>query len=133
EEDDKQKVEHILENINNFDFFFLHFKKTDNASHDGNYRDKKKEIERIDKLIKPLTKLDNVAICITGDHSTPCDLKTHSGDLVPALFWGVNVPRDDQYRFGERYALRGGAGQLTGGDVVRVLMNLAGRMVELGL
>ena len=132
EEDDEKRVDHILKNSHNYDLFFLHFKKTDIFGHDGKPVEKMKAIERIDRLIRPLLELDNIAIVVTGDHSTPCDLKTHSGDPVPALFWGVNVPRDDMKRFGERYALRGGAGQLLGGDVLRVLMNLAGRMIEFG-
>ncbi|MBR9680967.1 MAG: 2,3-bisphosphoglycerate-independent phosphoglycerate mutase [Candidatus Altiarchaeota archaeon] len=130
---DKDKVDKLMKNVHNYDFFFLHFKKTDTAGHDGKYMDKKKAIEEIDALIKPLLTLDNVAIVITGDHSTPCELKTHSGDAVPALFWGLNVPADEQVKFGERFARRGGAGQMHGGDVLRMLMNYAGRMVEYGL
>jgi 2,3-bisphosphoglycerate-independent phosphoglycerate mutase len=132
EEDDGKKVEHILRNSHNYDFFFLHFKKADLAGHDGKPRDKKKAIEAVDRLIRPLLELDNLAIAVTGDHATPCELKTHSGDPVPVLFWGVNVPRDGVRRFGERYARLGGAGQLAGGDIIRVLMNLAGRMLEFG-
>lgn len=130
---DMDKVNKLMQNAHNFDFFFLHFKKADNAGHDGLPQDKKRAIEKIDQLIKPLLELDNVAIVVTGDHSTPCDLKTHSGDPVPALFWGVNVPRDGQIKFGEKFARLGGAGQLNGGDILRVLMNYAGRMVEFGL
>jgi len=132
EEDDAKKVDHILRNIHNYDFFFLHFKKADVAGHDGKPMDKKRVIEEVDRLIRPLLELDNVAVAVTGDHATPCELKTHSGDPVPVLFWGVNVPKDGVRRFGERWARLGGAGQLTGGDVVRVLMNLAGRMLEFG-
>lgn len=132
EENDENKVQHILKNSHNYDFFFLHFKQTDNYGHDGKPVEKTKSIEEVDRLIRPLLELDNIAIAVTGDHATPCDLKTHSGDPVPVLFWGVNVPPDEMRRFGERYAIFGGAGQLFGGDVIRVLMNLAGRMLEFG-
>lgn len=132
EDDDAEKVQKVLHNIHNYDFFFLHFKTTDLAGHDGEPLRKKRAIEEVDRLLRPLMERENLAMAVTGDHSTPCALKTHSGDPVPVVFWGENVPADRQRRFGERFALKGGAGQLAGGDVVRVLMSLAGRMMEFG-
>ncbi|MBR9681975.1 MAG: hypothetical protein GOV00_04225, partial [Candidatus Altiarchaeota archaeon] len=38
------------------DFAFVHFKRTDEAAHDGNFRKKIQAIETYDKLLKPLLK-----------------------------------------------------------------------------
>jgi len=132
ERDEARKIPLALENLDSYDFFFVHFKKPDNAGHDGLIYEKKSAIEEIDKFLKPLRKQENLTVAITGDHATPCELKTHSGDPVPLLYWGKNVPRDDQKKFGERYCLQGGVGQLNASDVLRMLSNLAGRMLEVG-
>jgi len=130
--EDEEKVEKALELLGKYDFVFVHFKKTDNASHDGDCEKKRREIEKIDKLLKPLLELEDVALAITGDHATPCELKEHSGDPVPVLFWGKNVPKDDVERFGEMEVRRGWVGEIRGVDVLPMLINLAGRMKEVG-
>ncbi len=110
----------------NFDFAFVHFKETDNASHDGDYRRKIKCIERYDKMLKIL--LDSgFTVAVTGDHATPCRLFNHSGDAVPVLFYGRGVPGDAVKQFGERACAGGSLGIMKGRDVLPVLVNLAGR------
>ena len=132
EKEEEKKIPTALENLGKYDFIFVHFKKTDNAGHDGLVYEKKEAIEEVDKFLKPLLKEEDVAVAITGDHATPCELKTHSGDPVPLLFWGKHVPHDDQKSFGERQCLQGGIGRLRAIDIFRMLANLAGRMPEVG-
>ncbi len=129
---DEDKIPTALKYLHDFDFFFIHFKKTDTYGHDGKLKEKVKEIEKIDGLLKILLNKDNLAIAITGDHATPCSLKTHSGDKVPVLFYGTNVTKDRVKKFGESYSLDGGAGQLTALDIIPMLANMAGRMPEIG-
>ncbi|MBR9679682.1 MAG: 2,3-bisphosphoglycerate-independent phosphoglycerate mutase [Candidatus Altiarchaeota archaeon] len=129
---DEDKLRKAFELWNDYDFFFVHYKKTDNAGHDGRPFEKRKEIEKIDKLLEPLLKKGDATVVITGDHATPCLLKTHSGDAVPLLIWGANVDKDDQEHFGERWCAQGSLGHLTGRDIIPVLVNLAGRMQEVG-
>ncbi len=131
-EEDGRKVERLVNMAHRYDFFFLHFKQADNYGHDGMPLHKRDAISEVDRLMKPLLELDNVAVAVTGDHATPCELKTHSGDPVPVLFWGANVPRDGTKKFSESEALKGAAGLMRAEDVLRMLFNYAGRMPELG-
>lgn len=109
------------------DFVFLHIKGTDEYGEDGDALGKKGFIERIDSALAELANLDKTLVVITGDHSTPCSLKAHSGDNVPILINGPGVRVDHIQKFGERDAGRGSLGRLTGLDVMPELLNLAGR------
>ena len=94
-----------LSNNNNYDFVFMHVKATDTAGHDGKWEEKKEVIERVDKIIPLLDKFDVIAI--TGDHSTPCSYKAHSGHPVPLLIYGKNVRRDETKKFSEYECMKG--------------------------
>lgn len=109
------------------EFVFVHVKGTDIYGHDGDSAGKKAFIERIDAGAKELLSMENTVVCVTADHSTPCQLKNHSGDAVPILFYGKGVRRDATKKFGERECAAGGVGRLRGLDVMNELLNLAGR------
>jgi len=109
------------------DFVFLHIKGTDEFGHDGDANGKKAFIERVDAAFAELANLDNTIIALTGDHSTPCALKNHSGDAVPLLINGRGVRVDGTQKFGERDAAKGGIGRIRGLDLMPELLNLAGR------
>ncbi|HDR53062.1 MAG TPA: 2,3-bisphosphoglycerate-independent phosphoglycerate mutase [archaeon] len=109
-----------------YDFVFVHFKTTDEKGHDGDCMGKVRAIELYDTLLKPL--LDaGITVAITGDHATPCSLKMHSGDPVPLLFYGTNVPGDSIRKFGETECRKGSVGTVRGRDVLTMLVNLSGR------
>ncbi len=130
--EDEEKITKALELLKNNDFVFVHFKKTDNASHDGDFLRKKEEIEKVDRLLEPLKESSNLAVLITGDHATPCSLRTHSGDAVPFLIWGENVPRDNVEKFGEGFAVFGEAGTVEAKYLMQILLNASGRLSEFG-
>lgn len=117
----------IKESINSikerkFDKYFIHFKETDIPGHDNKPKEKKRMIELIDKkFFKFLRKkVDDLELVITGDHSTPCELKTHSADPVPLLHFG-NGKNDDVARFTEKECLNGYYGKLLGKDVMKTV------------
>lgn len=94
-----------------YDFFFIHIKKTDSYGEDGNFTGKVKVIEGVDEALPDLLALKPDVLVITGDHSTPCKLKVHSWHPVPYLLWAPDTVRpDDQVEFGERACARGGLG-----------------------
>ncbi len=80
----KGKVEAVLENIRDYDFGFLHIKATDSLAEDGNFKGKKKFIEKVDKEIKPFLDVEALVV-VTADHSTCSLLKSHCKRPFPLL------------------------------------------------
>lgn len=92
------------------DVVFVHLKGADEPGHDGAVEKKILALELIDRhFIQPFAEgLGERDVCIvTSDHATPCELKIHSADSVPALVCGRAIPRDATRCFGEREAARG--------------------------
>jgi len=116
----------------NFDFFFVHVKKTDSYGEDGNFDKKVEVIEMVDKLVPRIEALGPAVICVTGDHSTPAFMKTHSFHPVPTLFTGELVIPDGQTTFGERACIHGGIGRVHGYDLLPLMMAYAGRLAKHG-
>lgn len=118
-EDCLLRVERLLDLLPLFDCFYIHIKGPDEPGHDGKFRIKRDMISIIDKYFfsKLLQKvrLDDVIICVTADHSTPCALKTHSDDPVPVLICGRGVERDGIVKFSEKECARGSLGLLQHG------------------
>ncbi len=109
-----------------YDFVFLHIKGCDVMGHDGNFEGKSKFIETVDRRIDHLMARDDVVICVTGDHSTPCELKDHSADPVPLLI--ANCGRTDGVRmFGEKPCASGSLGAIRGTDLMPILMGASNR------
>lgn len=113
-------------NLKKYDFIFVHIKAVDLFGHDGDALGKKKCLEKIDKALKLLIK-EKCLLVITGDHSTPCSLKNHSGDAVPILFKGKTVRRDINNQFGERACSKAGLGRIQGWQVMPQILNLIGK------
>jgi 2,3-bisphosphoglycerate-independent phosphoglycerate mutase len=113
--------------IEKFNILYVHIKGPDEFGHDGDATGKKKNIEEIDKrffgnLTTNLRVIDPT-IVISGDHSTPCNLKGHSDDPVPLLVSGNKAYKDNSARFTEYYASKGNLGLLMGVDVLTTAMN----------
>ncbi|HID73353.1 TPA: 2,3-bisphosphoglycerate-independent phosphoglycerate mutase, partial [Candidatus Micrarchaeota archaeon] len=90
----KAKAIAVVKALEDYDLLFLHVKACDNFGHDGDFKGKTKMLERIDKeMISALAKT-GADLVITGDHSTPCSRKGHSGHEVPILFYGDNERYD---------------------------------------
>ncbi len=121
EEELKIKAE-TSASLRDYDFVFMHVKETDTAGHDGNWEKKKNAIERVDKIIPILREAFDV-IAITGDHSTPCPYKAHSGHPVPLLLWGKNVRKDNSTSFDEYSAMSGGLGEFRRDELMYSIIN----------
>src|SRR5438477_169081 len=91
-----------------FDFFFLHYKYTDSTGEDGNFAAKVEMIERLDQEIPKVRGLEPDVFIVTGDHSTPSKLKSHSWHPVPTLLCSPSCRPDPVTEFGESYCRRGG-------------------------
>ena len=124
----------LLENRwNDYDFFFLHIKKTDSYGEDGNFEKKVNEIEAVDALLPRILALNPDVLIITGDHSTPSAMKQHSWHPVPVLFYGKTCRPDGIASFGERACLQGGLGvRFPAYELMSLAMAHAGRLEKFG-
>ena len=115
------------------DFFFIHVKKTDSYGEDGNLDAKAKVIESVDQALPILLDLKPDVLIITGDHSTPALLKTHSWHPVPFLLWAPKTHRTDlENRFSERLCARGGLGTFPAVETMSLALAHAGRLHKFG-
>ncbi|HUT37445.1 MAG TPA: 2,3-bisphosphoglycerate-independent phosphoglycerate mutase [Planctomycetota bacterium] len=105
-----------------YDFFFLHIKKTDSYGEDGNWDAKVHVIEEADALIPRARALDPAVLCVTADHSTPCVLKAHSWHPVPVAVWARWGRPDSVPVFSERACAGGGLGRMRGIHLMPILV-----------
>jgi 2,3-bisphosphoglycerate-independent phosphoglycerate mutase len=117
---------------NDFDFFFVHFKYTDSTGEDGNFAAKVERIEQLDGAIPRITQLKPDVLIVTGDHSTPSKLKTHSWHPVPVLLSAPTCRCDNATSFGESQCLLGGLGQFEAKHLMSLAMAHAGRLEKFG-
>ncbi len=117
--DCKLRIKKLLETLPNYDCFYIHIKGPDEPGHDGDYKLKAELLEIIDQhfvgeMLKHIN-LDDHLVCITADHSTPCNLKAHSDDPVPVLIAGNKLQPDKVQSFSETECKQGELGTLTKG------------------
>lgn len=115
-----------------YDFFYLHIKKTDTAGEDGDFWRKVHAIEEVDTLIPRLTALQPDVIIIGGDHSSPAVLKFHSWHPVPMLMYGKHVRADCISEFGERACARGSLGVIHAKEIMPLALANAERLAKYG-
>jgi 2,3-bisphosphoglycerate-independent phosphoglycerate mutase len=115
-----------------YDFFFLHYKYTDSTGEDGNFAAKVEMIERLDTEVPKIRALGPDVLIVTGDHSTPSKLCSHSWHPVPTLLWSPSCRPDPVTDFGESYCLRGGLGQFKAKYLLPMALAHAGRLGKYG-
>jgi 2,3-bisphosphoglycerate-independent phosphoglycerate mutase len=117
---------------NDYDFFFLHYKYTDSTGEDGNFPAKVEMIERFDAAIPQVRALKPDVLIVTGDHSTPSKLRSHSWHPVPVLLWAATCRTDAETEFSESACLRGGLGQFKAKYLMLLALAHAGRLGKYG-
>ncbi len=116
-----------------FEFFFVHVKPTDSRGEDGDFAGKAKVIEAVDAALPALLALKPDVLVVTGDHSTPARLRTHSWHPVPLLLWApATVLPDGSANFGERACARGALGTFPSADLMPLMLAHAGRLSKYG-
>ncbi len=122
-----------LESIyGDFDFFFVHVKKTDSAGEDGDFDKKVSIIEEVDAEIPRLLALRPEVVVVTGDHSTPAAFKAHSWHPVPVLLWSKWCRPDGAPRFTERECRYGNIGHVRAAELMPLIMAHAERLTKFG-
>jgi len=127
-----EEMKHLTENWNNYDFFFVHHKYTDSKGEDGNFEAKVKEIEKVDAVIHKIRALNPDVLIVTGDHSTPAVMKSHSGHPVPFLMNAKNIRSDDTDSFGERACARGIWGNIRTHVLIQLALSYADKIKKFG-
>ncbi len=123
----------ILEKAwNDYDFFFVHFKYTDSRGEDGNFAEKVRMIEQLDEIIPRIVALKPQVLIVTGDHSTPARLASHSWHPVPTLLVADTCRPDGLTAYGEKYALQGGLGHFPAVQLMPLALAHAERLGKFG-
>ncbi len=131
----QEEVEVLKENWNKYDFFFLHFKYTDSRGEDGNYEEKRKMVEELDKVMPEIASLigPNDCLIVTGDHSTPAKMASHSFHPVPTMIVSDLARTDSCQKFGETEANNfGGLGHFQAIHLMPLAMAHANRLGKFG-
>ncbi len=108
-----------------FDYGYIHFKETDVAGHDNKPLEKKEMIELLDKkffsFLRKFSEKNKFKVVVTGDHSTPCNLKAHSADPLPTLFFNPSEEKekDECVAFNEKQAKKGAFGKIYGQELLK--------------
>lgn len=118
-----------------YDWVVMHMKATDLAGHDNLPLLKKEFIEKVDHAIGLMLQEIDLGQCyvtVTGDHSTPCEARDHTGDGVPTIISGEDVRRDRVISAGESQFMSGSLNNLTANDIFMLQMDLMGFTEKLG-
>jgi 2,3-bisphosphoglycerate-independent phosphoglycerate mutase len=114
------------------DFFFVHIKKTDSYGEDGNIEGKIGVIEEVDARLPILLDLKPDVLIVTGDHSTPCALKSHSWHPVPLIVHSRSCGIDSVRSFSESECERGSLGITPANTIMALALANAGRLKKHG-
>jgi len=129
----EDEVETLRAHWSGYDYFFFHVKKTDSAGEDGDFQRKAGVIEHVDEVIVPaILDLDPDVLVVTGDHSTPAALRSHSWHPVPTLLWSRYCRPDGIAEFGERACGRGSLGIFPATDELPLALAHALRLNKYG-
>jgi 2,3-bisphosphoglycerate-independent phosphoglycerate mutase len=115
-----------------YDFFFMHYKYTDSTGEDGNFPAKVDMIEKLDAVIPNILELKPDVFIVTGDHSTPSKMQSHSFHPVPTLLRAEHCRTDAVTEFSESACLHGGLGQFQAMHLMLLAMAHAGRLGKYG-
>ena len=130
-EDEFNKVAEIW---NDYDFVFCHIKYTDSRGEDGNFDAKVKVIEGVDEALPILLGLNPDVLIVTGDHSTPATLKSHSWHPGPDAAVGTGDAHAGSRRrpLVSASAWAGGLGQFPATDLMPLALAHAKRLAKFG-
>ncbi len=117
----KNAIKFLKKNYKKYDYAYIHVKETDLPGHDNKPLEKRNMLENIDgnlfKFLRKFAPPHGIKVVVTGDHSTPCKLKSHSADPVPVLFYDNSIP--EEKHFCESVAKKGSLGRFIGNDLFK--------------
>ncbi|HZY95275.1 MAG TPA: 2,3-bisphosphoglycerate-independent phosphoglycerate mutase [Candidatus Bathyarchaeia archaeon] len=128
--DYESKAKAAISGSRDSNFVVVHVKAPDIAGHDADFKGKVRALEDVDRMVGNI--IDEVDIgtnyvCLTSDHATPVGYGSHTGDPVPIVVGGPDVPASRILKLSEASASRGNLGRIRGIDLMPVLTDLMGR------
>jgi 2,3-bisphosphoglycerate-independent phosphoglycerate mutase len=115
-----------------YDFYFLHIKKTDSTGENGDFGQKVEAIEMVDRLIPAVIDLHPDVLVVTADHSTPARMAVHSWHPVPLIISSRLARVDPAAAFDEYTCLQGALGVRPGMHLMGLALAHAGRLTKYG-
>ena len=122
----------LAEAWDDHDYFFVHHKAPDARGEDGDFDAKAAAIEEMDQRLPALLELRPDVLVVTGDHSTPAQLRQHSWHPVPCLFRGAHVLPDAVQTFGERACAQGSLGVFPAQSIMALMLGHGERLQKFG-
>jgi 2,3-bisphosphoglycerate-independent phosphoglycerate mutase len=118
----REQVDVLRQHYGDYDFFFLHFKNADSRGEDGDFEGKVRAIEELDRVLPEILSLEPEVLIVTGDHSTPATLRSHSWHSVPFMLRSKWCRCDDVREFSEKACLGGGLGRFPAREIMLLAM-----------
>ena len=128
----EEQISVARERWDEFDYFFIHYKKTDAAGEDGDFDAKVRAFEEFDRSVPDLLDLGADVFMIAGDHSTPALMAAHSWHPVPFLLHAKTARWGAIDHFTERDCRVGSLGIFPAVEVMPLAMAHAGRLQKYG-
>jgi 2,3-bisphosphoglycerate-independent phosphoglycerate mutase len=130
--DIREEIDFLNKNYREYDFFFMHIKKVDSYGEDGNFEGKVAKIQEFDTFLPEILRINPDVMIITGDHSTPSVLKSHSWHPVPILLKSPYVLGNTCKAFSERECLKGELGIFPTVNLMPLALANAGKLKKFG-
>ncbi|MBM3804849.1 MAG: 2,3-bisphosphoglycerate-independent phosphoglycerate mutase [Acidimicrobiia bacterium] len=128
----QEEFERYLAEYGNYDYFFVHVKGTDMAGEDGDFDRKVAVIEEVDRALPVLFEKKPLVLAVTGDHSTPVPMRSHSWHPQPVMIHSPVSGSDRLDRFTETNTNRGSLGIFKSRQLIRYMMANAGLFDKFG-
>ena len=126
------ELDTVEEHMREHDFVFLHYKPADAAGEDGDFDEKIKTLEELDRRIPRLLGLGADVLAVAGDHSTPSVLGAHSWHPVPLLINSDLTTGAESAAFNERSCAAGQLGTQQATSLMLQLLAHAGKLKKFG-
>ncbi len=128
----EQLVDTVGRLWNDYDYFYVHVKYTDSRGEDGDFDGKRKVVETVDSLLPRLLALSPDVLVVTGDHSTPSVMSSHSWHPVPFMLKSSFVRSGDSNAFNEHECRIGAGGRFEGKKLLGLMLAHAHRLEKFG-
>lgn len=128
----RDQLNTLAENFDKYTYFFIHVKGMDSGGEDGNFEKRVKTIEEVDAVLPELLNLKPDVLAVTGDHSTPALLASHSWHPVPLLLHSKYARRSGASNFTERECARGDLGRFQAVHLLPIMLGNAKRLKKFG-
>jgi 2,3-bisphosphoglycerate-independent phosphoglycerate mutase len=128
----EEEFKALGEQFSHYDFFFVHIKQTDSRGEDGNFDAKVAVIEEVDRYLPRVLALRPDVLVITGDHSTPAKMASHSWHPLPVILHSSWCLIDRVKEFDEVSCIQGALGRMPTVDLMPLALAHARRLTKFG-